>query len=38
MACKRMFDKSIIENDWFMDLSMSSKALYFLLGMEADDE
>ena len=33
-----MFDKSIIENDWFMDLSMSSKALYFLLGMEADDE
>ena len=38
MAQKRMFDKSIIENDYFMDLPMGSKALYFLLGMEADDE
>ena len=33
-----MFDKSIIETDSFMDLSLTSKALYFLLGMEADDE
>lgn len=33
-----MFDKAIIDTDRFMDLSMSSKALYFLLGMEADDE
>ena len=33
-----MFDKAIIDNDKFMDLSMASKALYFLLGMEADDE
>lgn len=33
-----MFDKAIIQTDRFMDLSMSSKALYFLLGMEADDE
>lgn len=38
MAKKRMFDKAIIDTDKFMDLSMSSKALYFLLGMEADDE
>lgn len=38
MAQKRMFDKAIIDTDKFMDLSMSSKALYFLLGMEADDE
>jgi hypothetical protein len=38
MAQKRMFDKAIIDTDRFMDLSMSSKALYFLLGMEADDE
>lgn len=38
MAKKRMFDKAIIDTDRFMDLSMSSKALYFLLGMEADDE
>lgn len=33
-----MFDKAIIDTDKFMDLSMSAKALYFLLGMEADDE
>ena len=33
-----MFDKSIIENDYFMDLPLWAKALYFLLGMEADDE
>ena len=33
-----MFDKAIIDTDRFMDLTMSSKALYFLLGMEADDE
>lgn len=33
-----MFDKAIIDTDRFMDLPMSSKALYFLLGMDADDE
>lgn len=33
-----MFDRSIIETDSFSDLPMSAKALYFLLGMEADDE
>lgn len=33
-----MFDKSIIETDNFLNMSMSAKALYFLLGMEADDE
>lgn len=38
MAQKRMFDKAIIDTDKFMDLPMSTKALYFLLGMEADDE
>jgi len=38
MAQKRMFDRAILDTDRFMDLSMSSKALYFLLGMEADDE
>lgn len=37
MATKRMFDKSIIETDSFTDLSMTAKAIYFLLGMEADD-
>lgn len=38
MATKRMFDRSIIETDNFLDLPTSCKALYFLLGMEADDE
>ena len=38
MAQKRMFDKSIMETDSFMDMPMPTKALYFLLGMEADDE
>jgi len=33
-----MFDKAIIDTDKFMDLGMTSKAMYFLLGMEADDE
>lgn len=33
-----MFDKAIIDTDKFMDLPISGKALYFLLGMEADDE
>ena len=33
-----MFDKAIIDTDRFMDLPISTKALYFLLGMEADDE
>lgn len=37
-AQKRMFDRSIIETDKFLDLPDSGKALYFLLGMEADDE
>ena len=38
MAQKRMFDRAIIEQDSFFDLPMEAKALYFLLGMEADDE
>ena len=38
MAQKRMFDRAIIDTDRFMDLPMSGKAIYFLLGMEADDE
>lgn len=33
-----MFDRAIIDTDKFMDLPMSTKAIYFLLGMEADDE
>ena len=38
MARKRMFDLDIINQDSFYDLPMEAKALYFLLGMEADDE
>lgn len=38
MAQKRMFDKAVIETDNFLNVSLTAKALYFLLGMEADDE
>src|SRR5574344_397515 len=38
MARKRMFDLDIINQDSFYDLPMEAKAIYFLLGMEADDE
>lgn len=38
LAQKRMFDKDIISSDNFIDLPAEAKALYFLLGMEADDE
>lgn len=38
MAQKRMFDNAIIDQDVFMDLPNESKALYFLLGMKADDD
>jgi hypothetical protein len=38
MATKRMFDKAIVDLDNFMDMPLSAKAIYFLLGMEADDE
>lgn len=38
MARKRMFDSEIIGQDSFLDLPKECIALYFLLGMEADDE
>lgn len=38
MARKRMFDLELINTEEFLDLPISTKALYFLLGMEADDE
>ena len=38
MAQKRMFDKAIIESDRFIDLPNSTKALYFMAGMDADDK
>ena len=38
MANKRMFDKKVVGSDRFLDLPNSSKALYFMAGMEADDK
>lgn len=37
MAQKRMFDKSIIESDAFLDMPLSAQALYIHLSMVADD-
>ena len=38
MAQKRMFDKNVVGSDKFIDLPNSTKALYFMAGMEADDK
>ena len=38
MARKRMFDSEIVSQDKFIDLSIEAKAIYFLLGIDADDE
>lgn len=38
MAEKRMFAKSIVESDAFLDMPASSQALYLHLNMAADDE
>ena len=38
MAERRMFAKSIIDSDAFLDMPLSAQALYFHLSMRADDE
>lgn len=38
MAEKRMFTKSIVLSDDFLDMPMSARCLYFTLGMLADDD
>lgn len=38
MTRKRMFSNDIINTDDFIDMPLSSQALYFHLGMNADDE
>ena len=38
MAERRMFTKKIIDSDFFLDLPLTSQALYFHLGMRADDD
>ena len=38
MADKRMFTKKIIDSDAFLDMPLSSQALYFHICMNADDD
>lgn len=38
MAEKRMFSKTIIDSDAFIDMPLSTQSLYFHLSMRADDE
>ena len=37
MANRRMFSKNIVRSDAFLDLPVSSRELYFQLGMDTDD-
>lgn len=38
MAEKRMFSQKIVTSDAFLDMPMSARCLYFMLGMSADDD
>ena len=38
MAEKRMFSLSVVDTDWFLDLPLSTQALYYHLNMRADDD
>lgn len=38
MANKRMFSLDVIDTDKFMDMPLSAQALYFHLGLRADDD
>lgn len=38
MAERRMFSKTIINSDLFLDLPSSAQNLYFHLSLNADDE
>lgn len=38
MAGKRMFSNQIVDTDKFRNLGQSAQALYFILGMDADDD
>lgn len=38
MAERRMFAKKVVESDRFLDMPLSTQALYFHLGMHADDD
>lgn len=38
MAERRMFSKSVVDSDAFLDMPQSTQCLYFHLGMRADDD
>ena len=38
MAQKRMFTMKIVDSDAFLDMPLSTQALYFHLNMRADDD
>ena len=38
MAERRMFAKTIIDSDSFLDMPLSAQCLYFHLSMRADDD
>ena len=38
MAERRMFSKTVIDSDAFLDLPPAAQALYFHLAMQADDD
>lgn len=38
MADRRMFSKTIIDSDAFLDMPLSTQALYFHLSMRGDDD
>lgn len=38
MANRRMFSREVIDSDLFLDMPLTAQALYFHLGMRADDD
>ncbi|MDE5907772.1 MAG: hypothetical protein K2H52_03365 [Lachnospiraceae bacterium] len=38
MANRRMFSLDIVDTDNFLDMPVTTQALYFHLGMRADDD
>ena len=38
MATRRMFSRTVIEDDNFIDMPATARLLYFDLGMRADDD
>ena len=38
MAQRRMFSLAVVDTDAFLEMPLSSQALYFHLGMRADDD